>query len=201
MVLLIFFVIIPFISIKYDLARTYQQMIIILSILSAYGLYFILRLFKLSKNKIYIIMGLIFVLNFLFSSGFSNQIMGGQETSLRLNNQGLEFERYITSSYDQKSAEWMVLNQERSYEVYGDGYANTKLYPYRDISYLNRIRKELFFSIYKNNAYIYARRTNIQTGVAFFSYRGSLLSYQFPKDRFISLKKKVYSNGGSEIFL
>jgi len=189
-------IILPFISIQYDVLRTYQQVLIILSLQAVLGGLLLFRFFK--EKFVSLIITLLFLLYFLFISGFVSQAIGGIEGSLRLNNFGLEYNIYFTHAEELTSADWLFSNYNSN--VYSDRYATTRL----DLSNKKRSPYGLAIDILpqtKNkNSYVYLDYSNVFQGMAFKPYKGNLLSYNFPIEFLNENENKIYANGGSEIF-
>jgi uncharacterized membrane protein len=90
--------ILPLATIEYNLLRTYQQVLIILSLSAILGSLIIFKFLKKENIKIILIL-LIFILYFLSYSGFIPQIIGGSEASIQLNNYGIILLRVLYSQF------------------------------------------------------------------------------------------------------
>jgi len=187
----------PFISIDYELVRVYQQTLILLSLTTGLGCW---KLFNfLGDHKKVIIIGLFFILYFLFLSRFTNQIIGGPDISKNFNNLGLEYDAYYTHKSEFMSGKWFFNNYQKDILVYLDSHASNKILSTK-ILLSNKIVKNVLPSIIDKNSYVYSSETNKIRELTFKSYEGDLMSFNFPTEFLNDNKNKIYNNGGSEIF-
>ncbi|MGY4884322.1 MAG: DUF2206 domain-containing protein [Nanobdellota archaeon] len=190
-----FMIFLPFISIKYDLLRTYQQFLVFISITAILGSLFIFKFLE-NKNKI-IITSIFILLFFLFMGGFISQLAGGNKISMRLNNFGVENEMLYSNNVEILSGNWLSRNTNYINNVYVDNRGEQKLY----LSTIKlKLNKDIFPSIINNKDYVYVSYTNMNEEVTFKSFNGFLLYYNFPMQFINRNKDKIYNNGGSEIF-
>jgi uncharacterized membrane protein len=189
--------IMPFMSIDYELVRVYQQTLIILSFCAVFGL---LSLFSfLKENKRIFLLAVFFIVYFLFLSKFNNQIVGGPDISKNLNNIGLEYNAYYVHDSEVVAGDWFFDNYPGNILIYLDNHAYNKILT-PDIILSNKIIKDVLPSVIDKKSYVYASQTNTVKSLTFKSYQGNLLSFNFPNEFLEENKNKIYSNGGSEIF-
>jgi uncharacterized membrane protein len=193
-------IILPFATIEYNLSRTYQQVLIILSLPAILGSLIIFKFLKKENVKIILIL-LIFILYFLSYSGFIPQIIGGSEASIQLNNYGLYYDKYYTHNSEVKSAKWLSNNFDKKYLIYGDESTRLKL-----ITFFNNKEGRFIYhilpSIIDKDSYIYLNYTNtIKKIIPQFVQGGATsISYNLPTQFLNDNKNKIYNNGESEIF-
>lgn len=189
--------ILPLVTVDYSLLRVYQQMLIFLSLPAVVGGITTLKIIKNMRVKT-IIISVIFILYFLSYSGFINQIIGGSQASIQLNNYGEYFDNYYVHDYDIESARWLSSNYNRESLIYADGQAFNRLETFSNI-YGGRNANSILPSIIDKNAYVYLSYTNtVKQRIPLF-FQGSLISYNNPKEFFDDCKNTIYSNGGSKI--
>jgi uncharacterized membrane protein len=177
LVVLTTIVFLPFVSIKYDSARIYLQILILASSSSLCFLVFL-------KNKIKVaalyLLTIFFILYFLFSSGFIGQLIGGPGTTFKLNQEGIEFSRYYSHSEEVAAGRWIFSEMEDK-RLYVDGYANTKLYLTRE-DYNVQIIRDVLPRLISRDSYVYLNYLNKIEGITYKSYEKVLLSFEFPND-------------------
>ena len=194
LLILCLIVILPFITIRYDLIRTYQQILILLSVSEIFGMLFIFKYFK--KRK-YLIISLLLIIYFLFLSSFFIQLIGGTDISMRTNNFGGKYDKLYVHDSEYLSGLWLISNNKLLIPVNIDSRAGTKLY----LSNIQLILlKDILPYTISSKNYVYSTYANTQEQITFKSYRGTLLSFNFPTEFLNENKNKVYNNGESEIF-
>jgi len=195
MLVAICLILLPFFSISYDLARFYQQGILVLSPLVILGGLFTFKLFN--KNKSLIIVTCFIFLYFLFISGFNFHYLMNPDSTMRLGNYGGEYRRYYTDSSILNPFKWLTKNSN------GATLNIDNVYSYKlNIIEVNNIfvKKTVFpYNIDKQN-YVYSGYNNNFFGFGTSVYNSYWFSFNFPTEFLNDNKNKIYNNGGSEIF-
>lgn len=195
LLLLFFVVIIPFGTFYYNLDRAYQQVLILLSIQTIFGLFLIFRMVNIKKSEIYI--SILIILYFLLFSGFINQLIGTKDVSPSLNNFGDFYDKYFSHKNEINSGSWVNLETSPEKVISADSRSQSRLY----LSNLKwNLAGDILPSLIGKNNYLYLSYSNINEDITFKPFKGLLLSYTFPNDFFNKNKDKVYNNGGSIIF-
>jgi len=195
LIFLVTFIFLPLFSFYYDLPRFYQQFLIILSLFSPLGLFFILK--STFKNKSYFIVALFFILYFLISLGVIYQLTGGINATMRLNNIGFEYDSQYSHINELKSASWFIKNNNGEY-LYLDNYANLRFLLVKRTE-LKR-KSDIIPSIIQKKSYVYSSYMNSIKEVTIKIFNGMSFSFDYPKSFLDYNKNKIYNNGGSEIF-
>ena len=195
---LVAMMILPLVTIEYNLSRIYQQILIILSLPAILGILIMFKFLKKENIKIILIL-FIFILYFLFCSEFIPQIIGGSEANIQLNNYGLYYDKYYTHNSEVKSAKWFLNNYNEINLIYVDDSSSTKLETFSNIK-KGYFIYDILPSIIDKNAYVYLSYTNTIKKISIRSYRGGILEYDFPIQFLNDNKNKIYNNGDSEIF-
>lgn len=190
--------ILPFASIEYDLMRTYQQVLILLSLPSVLGGLVIFNFLKKESLKIYALL-IVFLLYFSFLSGFIPQITGGVDPFLQLNNSGSSYDEFYVHEAEIKSSNWLFENRAKDEIIYADKRASYKLWFSNNVD-INKIIENVFPSVIDKNAYVYSSYTNTLESRAFAYFKGEIISYNFPTEFLNQNKNLIYNNGESEIF-
>lgn len=189
-----FIAILPFITLGYDLIRVYEQILILLSISEILGILF---LFKYIKKGKYILVGILLIIYFLFSSTFFIQLIGGNNISMRINNLGNEYDMLYSHEEEYFSGLWITSNNNPTNLIQADNRAKDKLILSNlKLKTLNDI---VPYTINSKN-YIYASYTNTNERLAFKFFRGNIIPFNFPNNFLNNNKNKIYNNGGAGIF-
>jgi len=196
--ILAFLLVLPFISIQYDVIRTYQQILILLSIIAIFWAPTIFKRIPKINSEIFISIFLIFY--FLALSGVFYQISGGTGASMRLNNIGFEYGSYYVHQTEEKSGIWMSSYIGKNVIINADGGANTRIRLIASSFPSFSIVKEVHPKKIVKNSYVYLTYQNKIEGLSFKSYNGKSFSFNFPTEFLNDNKNKIYNNGGSEIF-
>jgi uncharacterized membrane protein len=189
----------PFSSIEYHLGRAYLQVSIVLALPAILGFMIIFKFIK-KKNIKSILISLIFIIYFLFSSEFINQIIGGRDTSIHLDNSGTYYDKYYNHTSEIASGKWLTNNYDKERLVYVDG-TTTSL----KLTILSNLKDGQFVynilpSIMSTDAYVFSNYTNTTKKMIIQSFKSDTISHNFPDQFLDDNKNKIYSNGGSEIF-
>jgi uncharacterized membrane protein len=190
--------IVPYASISFGLVRAYSQLLIILSFSSVLGGLMVFKLFK--RNLRIIFVSGVFLLYFLFLSGFIPQILGGAVPSVQMNNSGTYYDTYYTNYAEIRSGQWLFDNCQKSTYIYMDAYAGNKSllsYKFEDKQW---IKQDILPQVIRKSSYVYLSSSNITEESVFVYLRGSMVGYSNPL-RFLNENKNlIYNNKYSEIF-
>lgn len=196
MLVLFAVMVLPFASIIYDVERTFQQLLIVLSLSAVFGA---LVLFKSVNKKVSIILiSVIFLTYFLFRSGFLTQISGETTASIQITNVGGNYNELYTHDSEIKSASWLSNNRDKNDLIYADVRGLSKLW-LSDTTY-SEIISDIFPSTLDTNAYIYSSYTNTVKNGTYIYSGGQLINYEFPTTFLNVNKNLIYNNGSSEIY-
>jgi uncharacterized membrane protein len=187
--------ILPFISIDYDLSRTFQQALFLSAIFSIFVLYFLFFFIK-RKGRI-IITATFLLIYFLVFSGFYTQFIGGNSVTMNLNNAGLDYNNLFVYKSDIFSANWLFLNFNNP-EIIMDSSSSGKVL--LSNLYMGQTSKSLIYLNENIKEPIYLRYSNIFSDIGVQIYENTNLYYEYPIDFLNNNKNKIYNNGGSYIF-
>lgn len=193
--LLLLIIFLPIVKIEYNITRLYIQSLIVLSPLTIMG-----GSFLLSKNKSCrinnVILGVLLILFFFYSTGLIFQIIGG-EAYLHLNNIGGDHDGYYITQSDVNSAEWLAKNRKGNSSIYADEVAGLRL---ASFGHMVDYKYDILPSTIDIPSYVYLSKTNVQISKVYKRYEIDLLAYTTPIEFLNSNKNLIYNNGGSEIF-
>jgi uncharacterized membrane protein len=191
-------IIAPYATIDFDLGRAYSQLLIILSFSSVLGGLMVFKLFK--KNLRIIFVSGVFLLYFLFLSGFIPQILGGVMPSVQLNNSDTAYDIYYTHYAEIRSGQWLFDNYQKSTYIYMDGYADKKSLLFYKFESQKWIKEDILPQVIRKSSYVYLSSSNITEESVFVFLQGSMVGYSNPL-RFLNENKNlIFNNKYSEIF-
>jgi uncharacterized membrane protein len=180
----------------YNIDRVYQQGLIILSLMFVRGFLFIFR-----KRKIFFILISIFLISyFLIFTRIEYSFLGGENTQLRFENIGKDYDIHYTSNMEIKSSSWLFKSLDKKSTINTGDYARFKIYQANNFDLDHFLKREMHPMTIKRENYVYSSRLNTVDGLVSKYYHGNLLTFQFPTKFLNENKNKIYANGGSEIF-
>ena len=188
----------PYATIDFGLGRAYSQLLITLSFSSVLGGWMLFKFFK--RNLRIIFVSGVFLLYFLFLSGFIPQILGGVEPSVQLNNFGTVYDAFYTHYAEIRSGQWLFDNYQKSTYIYMDQFAGNKSllsYKFEDKEW---IKQDIFPQVIRKSSYVYLSSSNITEESVFVFLQASLLGYSNPLRFLNGNKNLIYNNKYSEIF-
>lgn len=136
----------------------------------------------------------VFVIN---TSGLSNVILGGA-TDTNLSNGGEDFERFVMTTPELASANWLGSEVRPGQLIYADQYAQLPLVAMTGISQ-GVIADVTPFTI-NQSAWIYADSSNVVDKRGRVIFGNDLATYIYPIDFLDANFDVVYANGSSEVF-
>jgi uncharacterized membrane protein len=191
-------IILPFATLSFSLDRAYSQLLIILSFSTVLGGLILFKFFK-RRLRIIFVSG-VFLLYFLFLSGFIPQILGGAVSSVQMNNSGSNYNFYYTHNAEIKSGQWLFDNYRKSTYIYMDSYAGYKSLLSYKFELQKWIKRDIFPQVIRKSSYVYLSSSNITEESIFAWIRGTTVGYSNPL-RFLNENKDlIYNNKYSEIF-
>ena len=191
-------IIAPYATIDFGLGRAYLQLLIVISFSSVLGGLILFKFFKRNYRIIFILA--VFLLHFLFFSGFIPQILGGAVPSVQLNNFGADYNYFYTQNAEIKSGQWLLDNYQKRAYIYIDSFAGNKSllsYKFKD---KERIEQDIFPQLIRKSSYVYLSSSNITEESVFVFLRGSMVGYSNPLRFLNGSKNLIYNNKYSEIF-
>jgi uncharacterized membrane protein len=194
---LIIWMILPVISLYYNLFRIYLQMLVVSSISLIIGLnYMFDQIIKKQPTKIALI-SILIVIFFVSTNGLTTYLIGGP-ANMNLNNFGDDYDKFYTHQEEVASATWLSSFRDPKLSIYADDTASLRL-----ISFGNGIidhDKAVLPSTIAKNSYVYLDYANIWSDITQASIDGKQISYRFPISFLEKNKNLIYDNGGSKIF-
>lgn len=185
----------PTLGLQYNLSRLYLQILYYLSLPSFLFFLFIFSFFRRIKKYIILITGLMISILYIYLTGITNQVFGG-EAKIYLNNFGADYDKFYIHEDELASATW--LKDYIGYQplLYADREANLRIYRIMDRGYNQNLLPAL---IYKD-AYVYGSYANIVNNRTSVYFEGSTLEFSFPKKFLENNKNIIYSNKNSIIY-
>jgi uncharacterized membrane protein len=188
--------IIPFVSIGYDIVRIYQQCLIFLSIPAVIGIYYTLQ--KINNKFKSILLGAFFSIHFLVFTGYIYQLIGGTVTSIQFNNNGYDYDLNFVHLQELNSITWLS-NNVKKVPIYIDS-SNYKKFGLIDIN-MNVFYTSLMIpSLIEKHDYVYLGYINSKEDKSIAWLNSISIGYNTPTQYLDQNKNLVYNNGGSKVF-
>jgi uncharacterized membrane protein len=199
LVLLVLFVALPYISIAYDVARLFFQLLIFLSPVFVIGGIFIARFLKKPKWDVYLLLILLIAL-FTCVTYLQYSLLGEPYSSDYENNSIVRQGNYI---YDSEivSAQWLYRNQINNFTIYSDGREVARFLTAYGTDITSQNINSSYFGWNKtaDTGYFYLGYVNVNNGQLIDMgddfIRADIGPYLFLLDG----KSRIYDNGGSRI--
>jgi|GEM_PF-593610 len=196
---IVLIIIVPYASVDYDLGRTTQQLLLLLSFPTVVGAAAMVR--WLFRKKIALVpakqlAGLLIVGYFLFISGMVGQFTGGVNPVGMLNNFGTQYDQYVHDG-EVAASQWLRQNKDSS-NIYAGYFGGNRLW-------LSGIDKPSFFNdilpwTIDKPSYVFTSYAENSNQVATTYYQGSFVQYQYPTALLNSHKDLLYNDGQAKIY-
>lgn len=187
-------VVLPNLSMNYGLLRTFQQMLIFLSIP-------IVLLLAAASHRVRphwrtaIAAGGVTGL-FLLFTGFFAQLLGGVSPSFTLNNSGLYYGLYYTTRADLVTLQWMKQDIPKAAEVRSANVLKATMhdpyYPFDETGILPMQRPV--------GGYVFLSQAQLIAGKFYVYHEGSPLITSFPLEYYQDSTNKIYSTPSTGVF-
>jgi uncharacterized membrane protein len=196
MSILFLFMLLPVLSLYYNLYRVYVQMLVVSCVSLVIGGDFALSAVPTITGRAQIIVVILLVF-FIASSGVAALVTGGPAT-MNLNNRGEEYDKFYAHEEEVAAASWLSAARDPGIPVYADETAALRL-----ISFGNglvQVNNAILPSTLTREGYIYLDYANVHLGIVYAHIGGTQISYNYPQEFLAGNKNKIYDNGGAQIF-
>lgn len=197
-ILILVMVILPHISVAYNIDRLFQQGLFFTSIFVIIG---ILKIFdKLQKISTYLLTG-IFVIYYLYQSGITAPFTGD---IMRVNtfNNGPEYDAHYIHNQDIQGIKWISNNRLHDKIIYSDRLTHVKFYSFGELN-IDTIPYAIP-NIVDKSGYVFAGYTNTKMNIASIEdsihKNQSFLYINFPFEFYDENKNLIYNSGGAKIY-
>ena len=158
----------------------------------------LIKFFKRNLKTIFV--SVVFLLYFLFLSGFIPQILGGVEPSVQLSDSGADYNAYYSHYAEIQSGQWLLDNYQKNTYLYIDEYAGQKSFLFEKFEDKEWIKQDIFPQVIRKNSYVYLSSSSLTEESIFVFLQASMVGYRTPL-RFLNENKDlIYNNKYSEIF-
>lgn len=186
----------PIFHVSYNITRLFMQAFIILSTMTVMG--GIITFGSLVKQKMAIVLlSISLCLLFLYSTGFTDRIIGG-ESRITLNHPKGAFDSFYIYDTEAASAKWLNDNCNRNLPIYADPLAKLRLHSFTQVS--NNVDMNIFPSSIIKDSYLYMSYFNVRNGIAYTETADGIVSYEFPTKFVEDNKDLIYNDGDSKIY-
>ena len=190
-------VLLPFLSINYNFERLYQQMLILLAPISAFGF---LKLFGVLKRIPITIPVTIILISFIFqSTGLIDDLVYNTNPWM-FSNSGETYYRYFSTQGEISGITWLEKNTKPNSLLYADKYTKLRILAFSDqkFSYISSQINPLVIEKY---GYVFSGLAGSKTNTTVFAeVNNQSLSFSFPHKYLSETKNTIYSNSITKIY-
>jgi uncharacterized membrane protein len=212
-IVLVLFIVLPQVSISYNLDRMYMTVFIFLAPFFPLGIYFFLRTLRLtnspsSSSKTYkVVISIILILQLAYASGFLNQLVEApQYISLNPWEDIGQFQRYYYFfDQDVTAASWVSSYVPAQGFLYYDITSSHIFRAYTDIADTRAYKWKQWYFVnmtWRSESYIYFRVDNVLNREMYTSVNSTTayykeIGYMWPE---LARQNIVYSTGGTNVY-
>jgi uncharacterized membrane protein len=181
--ILVFSVVLPHISAAYSMTRIYFQAMVVLAPFFVIGGIMVARWLRARPHWIILFVLIPF---FMCTTGTMYQIFD-VPVSIALNSAGTEYELWYVHEQDSLAAKWVGTEGKEGVRIYAGAWPGARILHSQGKIPSNQIRGSWHQG--RGDGYIYLRNTEITVDRVVTAYHDILAG-----------KKKIYANGGSEVY-
>jgi uncharacterized membrane protein len=196
----IILVLIPFVSVDYDLNRLFQQLLILMAPVMVIGA---VALWRRPWRYRPLVGGGLIILYFSLLSRAAFQLSGGSDVSMTFNNRGSDYAQYYVSNTDIAAARWLATKWEGDKKkklVFADQVASTRLRLVVPLALSADVKLDLLPSTFVNGSYLFLDSTNISTLGTVQAYENQDLSLSINLKYFDEHLNRVYSTSDTAVY-
>jgi uncharacterized membrane protein len=194
--LLALLLVLPGISYDYNFERLYQQVLLVLA--PAFVVAFGLTARFIAARIVMVAASVLAVLVMVSASGLADQALFGA-SNVNLQNAGTTYDHFYTDDAQYAALQWLGTQPTRPNGIQIDHYGSLALNAYTRIP-AEAVRIGVLPSEIRQDAYVFATRTNTEKGMATMLYKGRVYSFNFPVKLVENTKNTVYSSPTSIIY-
>ncbi|GAA2638034.1 DUF2206 domain-containing protein [Paractinoplanes durhamensis] len=184
--------VLPELSVDYGVLRAFQQ-----------GLFFFtpfiaaasIWIFRWAGRRAAVLGFGLCALLFLDLVGVVPKVLGGYPPQLHLANSGQYYDIYYVHPEERSGIDWLRQRPPGD-DVQTDSYNFDRL----PVVLKKRATNDIYPTLIGSNSYVFLGYTTVRKDEATVFYRGDLVTYRYPIDLLDSMKNKVYSNDGAEVY-
>lgn len=186
--------VLPVVSVEYDVLRAYQQLLAILVIPAIIGAIVLTRPLRRFAT---VALTTVFLTYFAFVTPLAPQLIGSGDSHLQLNNAGLYYNLYYTHRGEVLAGGWINDRANPDVPTYADWYATKRLTAFSTRTIY--IHDNVLPHNITRDSYVLVDYTNLKTKTAYVFYNGHETNYAFPTEFLDVQKDTIYSNGQARI--
>jgi uncharacterized membrane protein len=195
--MLVLIIILPQISVDYNLERLYQQILIILAPIMSLGLYSIYKIFK--YRSFAIALSIFILICYLWSnSGLVSQIISGQD-DLIFSNVGNAYDTFYTHNGEIFALQWLAEQNIKPEYISIDLYSSLKANAYTNLN-VKQINKLMVPAKLADSKLIYEGQTNMTEGRTFFLFNNNVVSFNYPTVYLSGNKNKIFTDNSGTVY-
>jgi uncharacterized membrane protein len=191
-------ILLPSLSLDYNLTRLYQQLLVVLAPCFVIGIEYIAIQFK--RSEAFLGAGFIIaMLYFVSTSNLADQTLFGF-SNVNLMNNGTDYVQYYVTNGEYDSLKWLNSNYSRNQTVNIDLFGTLRTFSYTDNIPRAAIRRSLLPSAIAKNGYVFATNSNVNMNLVFEDYNNQVIAYTFPAKFLLNQKSVIYDDNNSKVY-
>ena len=189
-------VLVPNLSLDYNVERMYQQGLILLAVPTTY---LMLRVSaRLGKIAPILVVSILFAYFLTTSSLIDKMLFNWSNANIGNSNEA--YYTFFTTDGDAAAARWVNLANVHGETVYGDRYGALVLTAFTSRVSTRNIQDNLVKGVVSSRNYIYLTTTNLKYNRAYYQIDGQVFSFTTPRELIVSQSNTVYSNQQAIIY-
>lgn len=192
--MIVMIIVIPNISLRYNIDRLYLQVMFFVSPILVSGLSRLLVF--LNKNYKFFIISAIISLYFLTNTNIQSYFTGGF-IPLTLNNSGDDYNKFYTHESEISATKWLSIYRHPGYYIEADPLASLRFQAFSDIQ---QTKQSILPEVINPKSYVYTSYTNNKKGLTWIMIEGNSLSIESPNNFLASEKAIIYNNNSVKIY-
>jgi uncharacterized membrane protein len=193
-------VMIPFVSVEYDLNRLFQELLVLMSPVMVVGGAAIWR-WKWRYKPLAV--GVCIVVYFGLLSRAFFQLSGGSDISMTFNDSGSDYQHYYVTDTDMAAAQWLSKQWEDDHGkklVYADEIATTRLKLDAPLALTTNAQLDLLPSTFVKGSFLFLDSVNTATSETVRVYAGQTLVLSIDTKYFNSHLNRVFSTSDTAVY-
>lgn len=195
-VLLLSSIVLPVVSVSYNIGRVYIQTLVVLSIAFSLGLIWITSIVKPVKLPL---IALYMAIHIIVFTGALYDLVGGVAPAIQFRNKGQQYQTLYTHTSELASSKWVSQYTTKDAPILPDSYNRNKVLQH-NYEYHVLVFPILTAQLIPENAYIYFGHANTVDDISHGYFRSTPIGYRTPETFLELYKNRVYTNGYSEIY-
>ncbi|MEZ0092695.1 DUF2206 domain-containing protein [Streptacidiphilus sp. EB129] len=191
--------VLPQLSVDYGVLRAFQQGLFFFAPFIAAGTLWALR--WAGRRSTHLVCAAMAAM-FLDLTGVVPQLLGGYPGQLNLSNSGQYYDIYYDHPEERTAMAWLLAHTAADPATNGQSEIQTDRFTFDRLQTMidEPNLEDIYPTLLSSYSYVFLGTTTVQTGQVTISYRGDLVTYQYPVTLLDLQKDQIYSSEGASIY-